>query len=68
MYPINVSHENTTILAGTFRCDIGFMPFTYHGLPMGATKTRIDDLSPMGGTWTLRLFSMALIQWKVRDS
>jgi hypothetical protein len=47
MYPINVSHERMTVLAGTFGCDIGVMPFTYLGLPMGTTKPRIDDLSPI---------------------
>jgi hypothetical protein len=35
------------ILAGTFGCDIGSMPFTYLGLPMGTTKPRIEDLTPM---------------------
>jgi hypothetical protein len=47
MYPLNVSHETMTVLAGTFGCDIGVMPFTYLGLPMGTTKPRIDDLSPI---------------------
>jgi retron-type reverse transcriptase len=47
MYPINVSHEKMTILANTFGCDIGTMPFTYLGLPMGTTKPRIEDLAPM---------------------
>ena len=35
------------ILAGTFGCDIGSMPFTYLGLPMGTTKPKIDDFTPM---------------------
>ena len=47
MYPINVSQEKMVILASTFGCDIGSMPFTYLGLPMGTTKPKIDDLVPL---------------------
>lgn len=47
IYPINVSSEKMTILANTLGCAIATMPFTYLGLPMGTTKPRIDDLSPI---------------------
>ena len=47
MYPINVSNERMAHLASTFGCDIGTMPFTYLGLPMGTTKPRIEDFTPM---------------------
>jgi hypothetical protein len=47
MYPINVSQENLAHLANTFGCDIGVMPFTYLGLPMGTTKPHFQDLVPM---------------------
>lgn len=47
MYPINVPPEKMVILANTFGCDIGSMPFTYLGLPMGTTKPKIDDLVPL---------------------
>jgi len=47
MYPINVSQEKLQHLASTFGCDIGSMPFTYLGLPMGTTKPRMEDLTPM---------------------
>lgn len=47
MYPINVSPEKMIILANTLGCDIGTMPFTYLGLPMGTTKPKIEDLSPL---------------------
>jgi len=47
MCPINVSAEKMTHLANTFGCDIGAMPFTYLGLPMGTTKPRLEDLTPM---------------------
>jgi hypothetical protein len=47
MYPINVTNERITHLANTFGCHIGTMPFTYLGLPMGMTKPRIEDFTPM---------------------
>jgi hypothetical protein len=47
MIPINVSPEKMQHLANTFGCQIGSLPFTYLGLPMGTTKPRIDDLSPI---------------------
>jgi hypothetical protein len=47
MYPINVSQEKLSHLANTFGCFIGSMPFTYLGLPMGTTKPRMEDLTPM---------------------
>lgn len=47
MIPINVGQEEMQILAGTLGCQIGSFPFTYLGLPMGTTKPRIEDLSPI---------------------
>jgi hypothetical protein len=47
MYPSNVTNEIMTHLANTFGCHIGTMPFTYLGLPMGTTKPRIEDFTPM---------------------
>ncbi|XP_066354452.1 uncharacterized protein [Miscanthus floridulus] len=47
MYSINVPQDKMIRLANTFGCDIGSMPFTYLGLPMGTTKLKIEDLSPM---------------------
>jgi len=47
MYPINVSNERMAHLANTFGCDIGTIPFTYLGLPMGTTKPYIEDFTPM---------------------
>lgn len=47
MYPINVDPGKMTILASTFECDIGTLPFTYLGLPMGTTKPRIEDITPL---------------------
>jgi hypothetical protein len=47
MIPINVTPERMQHLVNTFGCQIGSLPFTYLGLPMGTTKPRIDDLSPI---------------------
>jgi hypothetical protein len=47
MYPIIAAHDKMTILANTFGCDIGTYPFTYLGLPMGTTKPRVEDLTPL---------------------
>jgi hypothetical protein len=47
MLPINVSDENIQRLALTFGCSVGSFPFTYLGLPMGTTKPRFEDLTPM---------------------
>jgi hypothetical protein len=45
--PINVVPEKMEILANTFGCQIGSLPFTYLGLPMGTTRPRFQDLTPM---------------------
>ena len=47
MLPINVSPEKMEHLAQTFGCAIGTLPFTYLGLPMGTTKPKMEDLTPM---------------------
>lgn len=46
MYPINVPPEKMILLANTFGCEIGTLPFTYLGLPMGTTKPRIMIYHP----------------------
>jgi hypothetical protein len=47
MVPINVLHEDMVILAEEFGCQIGSMPFTYLGHPLGTTKPQIQDLMPL---------------------
>ena len=47
MISINVSQDKMVHLASTFGCEIGTMPFIYLGLPMGTSKPRVDDFSPM---------------------
>jgi hypothetical protein len=47
MVPINVLEDLLNDLATVFGCQIGSMPFTYLGLPLGTTKPRIIDLMPL---------------------
>ena len=34
IYPINVSEQKMALLANTFHCKVGALPFTYLGLPL----------------------------------
>jgi hypothetical protein len=45
--PINIDEEKMQILAGILGCQIGSMPFTYLGLPLGTTKPTIQEFMPM---------------------
>lgn len=47
MVSINVSDVDMQDLAGAFGCQIATMPFTYLWMPMGTTKPRMDDLTPL---------------------
>jgi len=47
MVPVNVLNNKMQDLAAAFGCQIASMPFTYLGLPMGTTKPRLEDLSPL---------------------
>jgi hypothetical protein len=47
MVPINLQHSRIDHLARTFNCQKGTLPFTYLGLPLGLTKPRIIDFSPL---------------------
>ena len=47
LVPINVSQSRTSHLSRTFGCAIGTMPFTYLGLPLGTTKSTLQDFFPM---------------------
>jgi hypothetical protein len=53
--PINISEELLESLANTFGFSVGRLPFTYLGLPLGNTKTTIQDLSPLVGLVVHRL-------------
>jgi hypothetical protein len=47
MVPINVPQDLFEVLADSFGCQIGRMPFTYLGLCLGTTRRTISDLSPL---------------------
>ena len=47
MIPINVPASDVTALALAFGCQVASMPFPYLGLPMGTTKPRMEDLTPL---------------------
>lgn len=47
LVPINLSPEETLHLVNTFGCKVGEMPFTYLGLPLGTTRPRVQDFSPI---------------------
>jgi hypothetical protein len=49
--PINISQEKLESLANPFQCQIGNMPFTYLGLPLGSTKPKIHDFLPLVKKW-----------------
>lgn len=47
MVPINVQEERLDQLARTFNCEKGSLPFTYLGLPLGLSKPKVIDFSPL---------------------
>jgi hypothetical protein len=47
MVPINVPQDLLEGLVESFGCQIGLMPFTYLGLPLGTTRPTISELSPL---------------------
>lgn len=44
MIPINLNPQRAELLAQTFGCQLGSMPFSDLGLPMGTTKPSIEAL------------------------
>jgi hypothetical protein len=65
MLPINVTEQKIQRLALTFGCSVGSFPFTYLGLPMGTTKPRMEDLTPMMDKVEriIGLCYLALLHW-----
>lgn len=57
MVPINISEQRTHFLAQTFGCSIGSLPFTYLGLPLGLTKPKVEDFTPIVSKCERRLIS-----------
>ena len=47
MIPLNLNQDQASILANTFGCQLGTLPFTYLGLPLGTTKPKVEDYMPL---------------------
>lgn len=60
MMPINLSEQKITDLAAAFGCEVGTMPFTYLGLPLGTTKPTVRDLMPLVDNVERRLSGTAI--------
>jgi hypothetical protein len=59
MFPINVSEGRFDLLSRTFGCAKGTLPFTYLGLPLGLTKPRLEDFTPLVNKCERRLASVS---------
>jgi hypothetical protein len=57
--PINVPEETMSELADAFGCQIGTLPFTYLGLPLGTSRPQIKDLLPLVTRLERRLASIS---------
>jgi hypothetical protein len=44
---INIEDSKFDLLAQTFGCSKGTLPFTYLGLPLGLTKPKVQDFLPL---------------------
>lgn len=47
LVPMNMDDNRAAHLAATQECKVGEMPFTYLGLPLGTTKTTVDEFMPI---------------------
>jgi hypothetical protein len=47
MVPVNVDDHTLNTLASAFGCQKAALPFTYLGLPLGTSKPKIQDLTPI---------------------
>jgi len=60
MVPINVANDRLQMLARTFGCEPGVLPFTYLGLPLSLTKPRAIDFSPLVNKCERRLAATSI--------
>ena len=60
MTPVNLTEEKFDILANTFGCAKGTLPFTYLGLPLGLTKPKVVDFLPLVQCCERRLVSTSV--------
>ena len=47
MIPINIADDRLNLLANSFGCSTGSLPFTYLGLPLSLTKPSVTDFCPL---------------------
>ena len=59
MVPINVSEERLQILASSFGCAKGNLPFTYLGLPLSTSKPTVADFWPLVSKCERRLVAFS---------
>jgi len=59
MVPINVSKERLQILASSFGCAKGNLPFTYLGLPLSTSKPSMTDFWPLVSKCERRLVAFS---------
>lgn len=59
MVPINIEEGNFELLARTFGCSKGSLPFTYLGLPLSLTKLTVADFWPLVNRCERRLSSIS---------
>lgn len=45
--PINVRHDRMILLSQSTGCQVGSMPFTYLGLPLGLTRPSVTKFMPL---------------------
>jgi hypothetical protein len=47
MIPINVPVDKVQLLVSSIACQVGTMPFTYLGLPVGTTRPVVTEFVPI---------------------
>ena len=47
LVPINLSDDSANLLAQSFGCSLGTLPFTYLSLPLGLTKPKVAEFMPL---------------------
>jgi hypothetical protein len=59
MVPLNMTEEEAELMTGVLGCKLQGMSFTYLGLPMGTTKSRIEHFTPLMNRVERRLTSIS---------
>ena len=59
MVPVNVSDDRLGLLATSFGCSKGSLPFTYLGLPLSLTKPTVANFWPLATKCERRLVAFS---------